>query len=443
MRHTFLLICLCLAPVRAASLNSGNLNPAVQAVVDAVSEQRIAAIERKLESFGTRNLMSSQDDPEHGIGAARQWIESQFKSFSPRLEVRQECHVEKKNLRVTRDVQLCNVVAELKGTLHPERYLIVSGHYDSVGMIYRPDGTVDGVATAAAPLAPGVTDDASGVAAVMELARVMSTREYEKSILFVAFAGEEQGLLGSHHMAAQARQHNLQIEAMLNNDIIGSDIAGNGRKEDSSVRVFSEGPEDSAPRALARYAKEISERYVPSMRMNLVFRADRFGRGGDHSPFASVGFAAVRLTSTEENYANQHTPNDTFANTSSAYATRVARMNGAVLAALALAPRPPVVMRAGSGGRMLPMLTRGKSGYDAALQWTYDQPESDLAGFVIVMRDSTSPAWQRQIAVGDVRQFVLPDVSIDDIVIGVKAVDRDGNESLVSAYAIAPFQAQR
>jgi hypothetical protein len=284
-----------------------------------------------------------------------------------------------------------------------------------------------------------VTDDASGVAAVMELARVMSTRQYEKSILFVAFAGEEQGLLGSRYMADQARQHGARIEAVLNNDIIGSDAAGNGRKENSSVRVYSDGPEDSGPRALARYAKEISERYVPSMRMNLVFRADRFGRGGDHTPFAEDGFAAVRLTSTEENYANQHTLHDTFANTSPSYTTRVARMNGAVLATLALAPKPPGVTRM-TAGRATPMLTRGKSGYDAALQWTYDQPENDLAGFVIVMRDSTSPVWQKQIAVGNVREYVLPDVSIDDIVIGVKAVDRDGNESLVSAYAITPFR---
>ena len=436
MTRRLLLLSLVFALPAAAQA----LNPAVQAVVDGVSEQRIAAIEQKLESFGTRNLMSSQDDPEHGIGAARRWIEQQFKSFSPRLEVRQECHLEPKGARVTKDVQLCNVVAELKGTVHPERYLIVSGHYDSIVLVFKKDEprSIDAEATAAAPIAPGVTDDASGVAAVLELARVMSTRQYEKSILFVAFAGEEQGLLGSHHMADQARQHNQQIEAVLNNDIIGSDVAGNGRKDDSSVRVFSDGPEDSGPRSLARYTKEISERYVPSMRMDLVFRADRFGRGGDHTPFANAGFAAVRITSTEENYANQHTPHDTFANTSPAYTTRVARMNGAALATLALAPLPPVVTRT-AAGRLTPMLTRGKSGYDALLQWTYDQPQSDLAGFVVVLRDSTSPVWQKQIAVGNVREYVLPDVSIDDIVIGVKAVDRDGNESLVSAYAITPY----
>ncbi len=427
------------------------LNPAVQQIVDGVSEQRIAAIEQKLAAFGTRNTLSSQDDPQQGIGAARHWIMDQMKSFSPRLNVREECHEEKKKARITKDIQLCNVVAELKGTVHPERYVVVSGHYDSVVMIYKPNsqtedlpaGVMDAEASAAA-LAPGVTDDASGVAAMMELARLMSTHEYEKSILFVAFAGEEQGLLGSRWMAEQAKKNSMQIEALLNNDIIGSDVAGNGRKEDSSVRVFADGPEDSGPRALARYTKEIAERYVPSMRVNLVFRADRFSRGGDHSPFASNGFAAVRLTSTEENYKNQHTPNDTFENTSPAYTTRVARMNAAVLATLALAPKPPVVTKtvttAGAPPRIAPMIGRGKSGYDAVLKWTCDAPEADLTGFVILIRDTTSPVWQKQIDVGNVRQYVLTDMSIDDVVIGVKAIDRDGNESLASAYVAPPFQ---
>ena len=429
---------------------AGGLNPAIQQIVDGVSQERISVIEQKLASFGTRNTMSSQDDPRQGIGAARHWIMDQLKSFGPRLNVREECHEEKKKGRVIKDTQLCNVVAELKGTVFPDRYLVVSGHYDSVVMIYKPNskteaapaGVLDAEATAAA-MAPGVTDDASGVATVMELARLMSAHEYEKSILFVAFAGEEQGLLGSTWMAENAKKNNVQIEALLNNDIIGSDTAGNGRKDDSTVRIFSDGPEDSGPRSLARYAKEVAERYVPSMRMNLVFRADRFSRGGDHTPFATRGFAAVRLTSTEENYGNQHTPADTFENTSPGYTTRVARMNAAVLTTLALAPVPPVVTRVvktpGAPPRTGPMISRGKSGYDAVIKWTYDQPVADLAGFVVVMRDTTSPVWQKQIEVGNAREFTMPDVSIDDIVIGVKAVDRDGNESLVSSYVAAPF----
>ena len=434
----------------AASLAAAPLNPAVQQIVNGISGERIAAIEHKLESFGTRNTLSAQDDPRQGIGAARRWLIDELKSFSPRLLVREECHEEKKKARITKDIQLCNVVAELKGTVYPEHYLVVASHYDSVVMVYKPNtqtedlpqGVLDAEATAAA-LAPGVTDDASGVAAVLELARMMSAHEYGKSILFVAFAGEEQGLLGSRWMAEEAKKNGTQIEALLSNDIIGSESGGNGRKDDSTVRLFSDGPEDSAARSLARYAKEIAERYVPSMRAQLIFRADRFSRGGDHSPFATNGFAAVRLTSAEENYQQQHTPADRFANTSVAYTTRVTQMNAAVLTSLALAPLPPVVTKtvttADAPPRVVPSIGRGKSGYDAVLKWKYGAADESLAGFVVVLRETTAPVWQKAIPVGNVREFVLPDVSIDDIVIGVKAVDHDGNESLVSAYVAGPF----
>ena len=179
----------------------------------------------------------------------------------------------------------------------------------------------------------------------MELARVMSQYEFDKTIVFIAFTAEEIGLNGSANYAKKAKEKNLQIEAVLNNDIIGSDISGDGRSANNRLRVFSEGPEDSPSRALARYTKEIAERYLPSMTVDLVFRRDRFGRGGDHTSFVREGFAAVRLTTPSENYANQHSATDTFANASVPYTTRVARMNGAVLASLALAPKPPLVSR--------------------------------------------------------------------------------------------------
>jgi len=233
-------------------------------------------------------------------------------------------------------------------------------------------------------VAPGVTDDGSGTAAVMELARVMTGYQFDKTIVFVAFAAEEVGLSGSQIYAAQAKHDNMQIEAVLNNDIVGSDLSGNGRSATNVLRVFSAGPDDSAPRELARYTKLMAERYVPSMQVQMVFRGDRFLRGGDHTPFVNEGFAAVRLTSASENYDNQHSITDTFANTSIPYATRVIRMNAAVLASLALAPAPPVLNWTwGSGpnkGGHVPLLTRGKSGYDAVLHW---QPngEPDLAGY--------------------------------------------------------------
>ena len=192
-----------------------------------------------------------------------------------------------------------------------------------------------------------------------------------------------------------------------------------------------------------RYAKEISERYVPSMRLELVFRLDRFNRGGDHMSFVDAGYAAVRITSASENYANQHSATDTLVNASVPYTTRVARMNAAVATSLALAPEPPVVdwiFKSGTRkGERIPLLTRGASGYDAVMQWQ-SSAAPDLAGYAIVMRPTTSPVWEKEIWVGNVTRYTLPDVSIDDVVLGVKAVDRDGNASLVSAYQEPPYR---
>jgi hypothetical protein len=310
---------------------------------------------------------------------------------------------------------------------------------------------------------------------VMELARVMSQYDYDKSIVFIAFAAEEIGLNGSKNYADEAKAKNMLIEAMLNNDIIGSDVSGNGSSANNRVRLFSEGPEDSPSRAVARYAKETAERYMPSMTVDMIFRRDRFSRGGDHTSFVQDGFAGVRFTTSSENYANQHTATDTFANASPSYAARVAKVNAAVLASLALAPKPPVVTpprgqggfggrggRGGAGGAgganppaggtpapaltpeeqqqrrtaaaNRPGLSRGKSGYDAALRWANPNPEADLAGYAVVIRDTTSPVWQREIYVGNVTEYTLPDFSIDDVVIGVKAIDKDGNQRLVSVY---------
>jgi hypothetical protein len=247
-------------------------------------------------------------------------------------------------------------------------------------------GPVDFEATAAQPIAPGVTDDGSGTAAVMELARVMSQSQFDKTIVFIAFAAEEIGLSGSQTYAAMAKRTGIEIEAMLNNDIIGSDVAGNGQSATNVLRVFAAGPEDSPSRDLGRYVKQIAERFVPSMQVHMVFRGDRFLRGGDHSPFVNQGYAAVRLTTASENYANQHSVTDTFANTSVPYAARVTRMNGAVLASLALAPAPPVLNWTWSSGPNkgghVPLLTRGKSGYDAVLHWL-PNTEADLAGYAV------------------------------------------------------------
>jgi hypothetical protein len=459
-------------PVFAQTPDTG-INPAVRQIVDAISEQRMQATLRKLESFGTRYVLSGQDDPEHGIGAAKRWIHDELKSYSPRLEVSYEDFTIKKGARqgqIIRDVEISNIVAVLPGTIHRDRYILVTGHYDSVALIRKPYtgeeqtvaeavrrgvdeaeerrylktlppeedlGPLDFEATAAQTIAPGVTDDGSGVAAVMELARVMSRYQFDKTLVFIAFAAEEAGLSGSQIYAAMAQQRGMQIEAVLNNDIIGSDVAGNGQSATNVVRLFAAGTDDSPARELARYVKQVGERLVPSMRVNMVFRGDRFLRGGDHTPFVNRGYAAVRLTTASENYANQHSVTDTFANTSVPYAARVARLNGAALASLALAPAPPVLnwtWESGPNkGGHVPLLTRGKSGYDAALHWI-PNTEPDLAGYSVLMRSTTSPVWEREVWVGNVTSYTMPDVSIDDVVIGVEAVDKDGNASLVSPY---------
>jgi len=449
------------------------LNPDVAQIVNAISEQRVAATLKKLESFGTRYVLSPQDDPVHGIGAAKRWIHDELVGYSPRLQVSYQDFTVKKGARrgqIIRDVGLSNVVAVLPGTSEKDRYVLISAHYDSLHQVRKPytgpeqtiaemvrqgidetearryrsilpserqQGPLDFEATADAPVAPGVTDDGSGIAAVMELARLMSAHQFDKSIVFIAFAGEEIGLSGSQFYASQAKKDGMRIEAVLNNDIIGSDVSGNGRSSTNVLRVFSSGPDDGATRELARYTKMIAERYVPSMQVQMVFRGDRFLRGGDHRPFVNQGFAAVRLTSASENYENQHTATDTFANTSVPYAARVTRMNAAVLATLALAPSPPSLNWTWSSGPDKgghePLLTRGKSGYDAVLHWLPNN-EPDLAGYAVMIRSTTSPVWEREIWVGNVTTYTMPDVSIDDIVIGVKAVDQDGNQSIVSCY---------
>jgi hypothetical protein len=411
----------------------GRVDPVVQQIVAAISEERIAENLKALERFETRHTLSDPTHPTRGIGAARTWIFEQFRRYSPRLQVSFDTHyVKKQGQRLVRDVELRNVVAVLPGTRQPERRILICAHYDSLAIVRGPDGQVDWTQTEV--VAPGVNDNGSGTAAVLELARVLSQYEFEKTLVFIAFAGEEQGLVGSTLYAQKARREGQIIEAVLNNDIIGSDVAGDGASATRVVWVFSEDPADSPSRQLARYVKRIGELYVPSLRVEMIFRHDRFGRGGDHTPFHQEGYAAVRLTTPNENFAHQHSATDTFANASPAYATLVTRINAAVAASLALAPKPPVV----TTERGMPLIGRGRSGYAAHLRWRNENPEPDLAGYVIVMRATTAPDWEREIFVGVVNEYVLEGVSIDAVTFGVKAVDREGHESLVSAYVNPP-----
>ena len=448
------------------------VNPKIQEMMGQVSEARIKATLEKLESFGTRNTMSNADDPVHGVGAARAWILNEFKSYSPKLDVRfEKFRVKKQGQRIFKDVDLYNVVAILPGKKMPETVVVVSAHYDSLNLGTRPAGAAAGPGTdAAVPSgstgagapgnttagmtletfeknaelpAPGVCDDGSGTAAVMELARVMSQYEFDKTLMFVSFAGEEQGLIGSSLQAAKAKKENQAIEAVLNNDIIGTDVAGNGRMGNGTVSVYSDETMDSVSQQLSRYVREIGERYLPSMKIGTVFMGDRLGRGGDQTPFQWEGFAAVRVSTPNEIYANQHHATDTLANMSVPYTAKVAKVNLVAAASLALAPKPPVVTpepRAGGGGRRpTPMIARG-GGYDAVLRWRAAAAEDDIKGYAIVMRATTSPYWEQEIYVGKVNTYTLKDVSIDDAKFGVKAIGVNGVESLVTPYAYPPRQ---
>jgi len=460
LRYVRLSVALC-ATCLAASAQQDAVNPQVQKIVGQVSEDHLRATIEKLVSFGTRNLMSPQDEPDHGIGAARKWIFSQMQSYSPRLQVRYDkWHVKKQGQRIVRDTDLYNVVAVLPGRTMPDTAIIVSGHYDSLNLGTPPSqgasgGTDNATGTMSPPNrvdwskiidlpAPGACDDGSGTAAVMELARIMSQYEFDKTLIFIAFAGEEEGLVGSTLEAAKMAADKQVIEAVLNNDIIGTDRSGNGRMSNDSVAIYSDEVEDSPSQTLARYARVMGERYLPDMKVNLVFMQDRLGRGGDHAPFQQEGYAAVRISTPNEIYANQHHATDTLENMSIPYTARVTRINAAVAASLALSPRPPAVMSiprtppAGAPGAPargpLPMISRGRSGYDAQLRWRAAGPDSSIKGYAIVIRDTTAPYWQQEIYVGKVTEYLLKDVSIDDVRFGVKAIGTDGTESLVAPY---------
>ena len=432
---------------RAGRAPSERASASIRRMLAEIDARNIERTVRKLVSFGTRNTMSEQDNPVRGIGAARDWLYQEFQSYSRqsggRLTVELQSYTQEldpKVPRITRPTRITNVVATLRGTQaeSAERFYVVSGHYDSMcsdSRNYECD-------------APGANDDASGVAAVLEMARVMSKRPFEATIIFMAVAGEEQSLLGSTYFAEQARQKNWNIEGMLTNDIIGSSTGGNGVHDPSTVRVFSEGvptnetPEeartrisvggenDSPARQLGRFIKEAGERYVPGMRVWHIYRRDRYLRGGDHIPFLERGYAAVRFSETNENYNHQHQNvrvengvqyGDLPEFDDYRYIAQVARVNAAALASLALAPARPKDVR---------ILTRQLTN-DTELQWAANT-EPDLAGYEIVWRDTTAAAWTNSQWAGNVKTFTMRGMSKDNYFFGVRAVDRDGNRSPVT-----------
>jgi len=421
-------------------------NPAIARIVSEINAGNIERTVRKLVSFGTRNTLSAQDNPTRGIGAARDWLYAEFleisQASSGRMKVEKQSFEQApgKYPRIARPTVVTNVVATLRGTqpASENRLYVVSGHYDS--MCTSPtDAECD---------APGANDDASGTAAVLEMARVMAKYQFDATIIFMAVAGEEQGLVGAGYFAEQAKQKEWNIEAMFTNDIIGNTLGGNGVRDRRTLRVFSEGvpssetsdeagvrrgvggENDSASRQLARFIKETGARYVPAMNVMIVYRRDRYLRGGDHIPFLERGYAAVRFTEPNEEYKHQH-QNVRIENgvkygdlpefVDFAYIAQVARVNSANLAALALAPARPK-----SVGIVTTRLTN-----DTDLKWDANT-EPDLAGYEIVWRETTSPVWTNSRAVGRITSYTMPGMSKDNYFFGVRAIDRQGNRSPVS-----------
>lgn len=409
-----------------------------------INARNIERTIRQLVSFGTRNTLSSQDDPQRGIGAARDWIYNEFLKMRAasggRLRVEKQTFEQAKAARIPQPTMITNLVATLPGTQaqSEERIYVVSGHYDS--MCSSPtDEKCD---------APGANDDASGVAAVIEMARVMSARKFDATIVFMAVAGEEQGLLGATYFAEQAKQKKWDIEAMFTNDIVGNTLGGNGVRDRRTLRVFSEGvptneteaeantrrgvggENDSTSRQLARFIKEAGTAYVPGMNVMMIYRRDRYLRGGDHIPFLERGFPAVRFTEPNEDYTHQHqnvrTENgikygDLPEHVDFGYVAQVARVNAAALSTLALAPAKPKNV-----GLVTARLTN-----DTDLKWDANT-EPDLAGYEIVWRETTSPLWTNALPVGKVTSYTVKGKSKDNYFFGVRAVDRDGNRSPVS-----------
>ncbi|MDB6043596.1 MAG: peptidase [Gammaproteobacteria bacterium] len=417
------------------------VDPRIAAALKEISAARIQANIEKLVSFGTRSTLSAQDPVSiaagQGIGAAREWIKSQFERYSKDcggcLEVKTDAFIQEPAERVPQPTQLTNVYAVLKGT-DPQaasRIVLVSGHYDS-----RVTDVLNFKDTA-----PGANDDGSGTAVSLECARVLSKLKFPATIVFLTVAAEEQGLLGSRHFAQVAKEQGWNIEAVLNNDIVGGN---QGPGQDASVvRVFSEGipvtaddkqlkqirsiggESDSPSRELARYIADVGAAYDPGVKALLIFRLDRYLRSGDHAAFNSQGFAAVRFTEYREDFNHQHqnlrTENgieygDLSKFVDFDYVTRVTRLNALTLASLASAPPAPLDVK---------VVTTNLDN-DSTLKW---RPSQGASGYEVIWRATSSPVWEHAQSLGNVTTTTLK-LSKDNVIFAVRAVDAQGHRSL-------------
>jgi Peptidase family M28 len=440
----WILLVLTVAPASAQNTATGSIaDPQIATALKQISAGQIRANIEKLVSFQTRSTLSAQDQASiaagRGIGAAREWIKSEFERYSRDcggcLEVKTDSFTEQPADRIPKPTIITNVYAVLKGT-DPDsakRIVLVTGHYDS-----RNSDTLDTTG-----VAPGANDDASGTAVSLECARVLSRLKFPATIIFLTVAGEEQGLNGSHHFAQIAKSEGWNIEAVLNNDIVGGDR--NSQQDPSVVRVFSEGvpnaatdaelklirnlggESDSTSRQLARYVAEVGRTYQVGLKPMLVFRFDRYLRGGDHISFNEQGFAAVRFTEYREDYHHQHQNvraengieyGDLPKFVNFDYVASVARLNAATLASLASGPAPPAKVR----------LVTKELENDSTLTWE-PSPGNRANAYEVLWRATTSAEWEHTQTVGNVTRTTLP-LSKDNVIFAVRAVDKEGHRSL-------------
>lgn len=409
-------------------------------IIDAVSAERIKADVTKLVNFGTRHTLSDTVSQTLGIGAARRWIKGEFANISSTcnncLEVFYQKNLIKKgdNDRIFKDVEVVNVLAIKRGTKYPNRYILMSGDIDS-RVSDANDFTSD---------SPGANDNASGMAGTLEAARVLSKYNFENSIIFVGLSGEEQGLYGGKGLAAHAKEKGWEIIGILNNDMIGNIKGVDGIISNTDFRIFSEpvppteteeqrnarrfygGEVDGISRQLARYVHKTTQTYMPEMNPMMIYRLDRFGRGGHHRPFNDAGFAGIRIMEAHENYTQQHQDirtedgieyGDKLEHVNFDYAKKLTAVNAINLASLAWAPPAPASVEIG-----------GIVEASAKLQWSKVE---GAAGYKMYWRDTTSPTWDHSRYVGNVSDYTLDGVVIDNFFFGITAVGKNGFESVV------------
>lgn len=410
-------------------------------IIDEVSEERIKADITTLANFGTRHTLSDTLSQSRGIGAARRWIFNEFQEIAKAcegcLEVSyQKNYHEPNGKRIVKPVWINNVVAIQKGTKYPNRFIIMSGDIDS--RISDPTNYTDD--------SPGANDNASGMAGTIEAARVLSKYSFENSIIYVGLAGEEQGLFGGAGLAKYAQEQGWEIIGIMNNDMIGNIKGVDGVIDNRSFRIFSEptpaneserarksrrfygGEVDGISRQLARYIHKTVQTYMPEMNPKMIYRLDRFGRGGHHRPFNDVGFAGVRIMEAHENYTQQHQDirvedgiayGDVVEAVNFGYAKKLTAVNAINLAALAWAP--PAVKELGIGGVVEA---------SARFKWSASM-DDNIAGYKIYWRDTTSPTWDHSRFVGNVSEATLEGIVIDNFFFGVSTVGKNGIESPV------------